>query len=123
MLAWPDTFLGLLNVSVVTAFQTGFSLKRCRHWLSLFLFPLLFLSACTVMPPVQEMSDARQAIKAAREANAQKFAPQKLRSAEDSMELATRTLEQGEYEAARMAASVAKALAIKARDAALAEAP
>ncbi|MFO7592779.1 MAG: DUF4398 domain-containing protein [Pseudomonadota bacterium] len=65
------------------------------------------------------MSDARQALKAAREVDAQKYAPQKLQSAEDSMELATRTLEQGEYEAARMAASVAKALAIKARDKAM----
>lgn len=81
---------------------------------------LALLAACAVMPPVQEMSDARQAIKAAREARAEEYAPQKLRSAEDSMELATRTLEQGEYEAARMAATVAKALAIKARDAAVA---
>lgn len=80
----------------------------------------MLLAACTVLPPVQEMSDARQAIKAAREAQADEYAPQKLRSAEDSMELATRTLEQGEYEAARMAATVAKALAIKARDAAMA---
>jgi hypothetical protein len=83
---------------------------------------LLLFTACTVMPPVQEMSDARQAIEAAREVNAEQYAPQKLRSAEDSMELATRTLEQGEYEAARMAATVAKALAIKARDAAVAAA-
>jgi len=82
----------------------------------------LLLSACAVMPPVQEMSDARQAIRAAHEARADQYAPQKLRSAEDSMELATRTLEQGEYEAARMAATVAKALAIKARDAAVAAA-
>lgn len=81
---------------------------------------LLLLTSCAVMPPVQEMSDARQAIKAAREAKAERYAPQKLRSAEDSMELATRTLEQEEYEAARMAATVAKALAIKARDAAVA---
>lgn len=78
------------------------------------------LGACAVVPPVQEMSDARQALEAAREAQAEKFAEQKLRSAEDSMELATKTLNQGEYEAARMAASVAKALAIKARDEALA---
>jgi Sec-independent protein translocase protein TatA len=83
---------------------------------------LLLLGACSVMPPVQEMSDARQAIKAAREANAEQYAPQKLRSAEDSLDLATKTLEQGEYEEARMAASVAKALAIKARDAAVAAA-
>ncbi|MGM0594789.1 MAG: DUF4398 domain-containing protein [Pseudomonadota bacterium] len=68
------------------------------------------------------MSDARQAIRAARDANADQFAPQKLRSAEDSMDLATRTLEQGEFEAARMAATVAKALAIKARDEAAAAA-
>ncbi|MDH5784729.1 MAG: DUF4398 domain-containing protein [Chromatiales bacterium] len=66
------------------------------------------------------MSDARQALEAAREADAAKYAEQKLRSAEDSMELATRTLNQGEYEAARMAAVVARALAIKARDEALA---
>ena len=79
----------------------------------------LLAGCATTSPPVQEMSDARQAIKSAREANAQQYAPQKLQSAEDSMELAIRTLEQGEYEAARMAASVAKALAIKARDEAL----
>ena len=79
-----------------------------------------FFSACSIVPPVQEMSDARQALGAAREAQAEKYAEQKLRSAEDSMELAISTLNQGEYEAARMAASVAKALAIKARDEALA---
>lgn len=81
---------------------------------------VVFFSACAMVPPVQEMSDARQALEAAREAQAEKFAEQKLRSAEDSMELATKTLNQGEYEAARMAASVAKALAVKARDEALA---
>lgn len=88
----------------------------------LLVLAMLFalLSGCaTLSAPVQEMSDARQAIKAAREARAEEFAPQKLQSAQDSMDLATRTLEQGEYEAARMAASVAKALAIKARDEAL----
>lgn len=97
--------------------QNCFTFKRNSGWLSVLL--LLALTACTAMPPVQEMSDARQALKAAREVDAHKYAPQKLRSAEDSMELATRTLEQGEYEAARMAASVAKALAIKARDEAI----
>lgn len=100
---------------------TSFHLKKWRL-LSCVWALLLLLSACTVMPPVQEMSDARQAIKAAREADAGEYAPQKLRSAEDSLELATKTLEQGEYEAARMAATVAKALAIKARDEAVAAA-
>jgi len=80
----------------------------------------LLLAACAVLPPVQEMSDARQALDAARQARAATYAPQQLHSAEDSMELATSTLNQGNYEEARMAARVAKALAIKARDAALA---
>lgn len=105
-------------MTVVSSFQTYFSGKHL-----FFSVLLLSLVACAVMPPVQEMSDARQAIKAAREAQAEQYAAQKLRSAEDSMELATRTLEQGEYEAARMAASVAKVLAIKARDEAIAAAP
>lgn len=102
---------------LVTSYQQTNWRRRSWAWLLLVL-----LSACTVMPPVQEMSDARQAIKAAREADAERYAPQKLRSAEDSLELATKTLEQGEYEEARMAAMVAKALAIKARDAAVAAA-
>ncbi len=102
---------------LVTSLQTDIWTKRIAVGLL-----VLLLSSCAAMPPVQEMSDARQAIKAAREAKAEQYAPQKLRSAEDSMELATRTLEQEEYEAARMAATVAKALAIKARDAAVAAA-
>ncbi len=94
-------------------------LKALKKY-SLLSFAAAVMAGCTVVPPVQEMSDARQALEAAREAQADKYAEQKLRSAEDSMELATKTLNQGEYEAARMAASVARALAIKARDEALA---
>lgn len=104
---------------VVTPYQIEKGRWPLLVWMAGALVSLLLLGACTVMPPVQEMSDARQAIKAAREADAERYAPRKLRSAEDSLELATNTLEQGEYEAARMAASVAKALAIKARDAAV----
>ena len=84
------------------------------------LFTTLLVSGCAVLPPVQEMSDARQALDAAREAQAERYALQKMRGAEESMALATRSLEQRDYESARMAATVAKALAIKARDEALA---
>lgn len=104
---------------VVTYYQSGIPYQSYFRRLLLPLLSLCVLAGCSVMPPVQEMSDARQAIKAAREVKADLYVPQKLQSAEDSMELATRTLEQGEYEAARMAATVAKALAIKARDAAV----
>ena len=91
-----------------------------KNLLYLALFIMVFAGGCAVLPPVQEMSDARQALEAAREAQAESFAPQKLRGAEESMALATKSLEQRDYESARMAASVAKALAIKARDEALA---
>lgn len=91
-----------------------------KNTFHIIVFLVALVSACSVLPPVQEMSDARQALEAAREAQADRYAVQKMRSAEDSMELATKNLEQRDYEAARMAASVAKALAIKARDEALA---
>lgn len=82
---------------------------------------LAILAGCaSVLPPVQEMSDARQALEAAREALAEQFALQRLRSAEDSMALATKSLDRNNYEEARMEAHVAKKLAIKARDEALA---
>ena len=44
------------------------------------LIPLAVVG-CAVAPPVQEMSDARQAIKAAREANAEQHAARPLHSA------------------------------------------
>lgn len=78
------------------------------------------LASCAVAPPVQEMSDARQAINAAREANASQFAPASLRKAEESLDEAARGLEQGHYLDAREAAKAARAFAIRARDEALA---
>ncbi len=72
--------------------------------------------------PVQEMSDARQAIKAADDVGADHHAATTLQSAQDAMALASRSLDSGDYEQARMAASVAKALAILAREQAMASA-
>ena len=43
---------------------------------------LIWLAGCATAPPVQEMSDARQAIAAAREAGAGDLAPAQLREAE-----------------------------------------
>jgi len=78
------------------------------------------LASCAAAPPVQEMSDARQAINAAREANASNLAPATLRKAEESLDEATRNLEQRHYLDAREAAKEAKLHAIRARDEALA---
>jgi len=66
------------------------------------------------------MSDARQAINAAREANASVLAPDALHQAEELMDEATRGLAQKHYLDAREAAREAKRHAIRARDEALA---
>lgn len=87
----------------------------CGHRL-LFSLLIMVMASCAVAPPVQEMSDARQAITAAREARAETLAPQRLRQAESSLEQAARDMEQGHYIDAREAARVAREEAIRARD-------
>ena len=88
---------------------------RMATWLWAALF-LALLGGCAVAPPIQEMSDARQAIEAAREANAEQKAPQSLHDAEAHMRRATQELEQGHYGLARDLAIAAKEQAIQARD-------
>ena len=59
------------------------------------------LSACVTSPPVQEMSDARQAIAAAEAADAQRLAPESLDAAREYLVEAERFLQQEAYGAAR----------------------
>lgn len=80
----------------------------------------ILLASCAVTPPVQEMSDARQAINAAKEANASELAPTSLRKAEESLDAAARGLEKKRFLDAREAAKEARLHAIRARDEALA---
>ena len=76
----------------------------------------LSISACAMIaPPVQEMSNARQSIKAAKQANAEKFATNVLAEAKQRLRSAMRELDAGEYERARRLALEAKHLALKAR--------
>ncbi|MDG2376612.1 MAG: DUF4398 domain-containing protein [Woeseiaceae bacterium] len=75
---------------------------------------LLILSACAAGPPVQEMSDARQAIAVAREAGASEHAPTDLRAAEDFLDSALRNLSRKDYYQARVDAVEAKNKAIAA---------
>ena len=79
----------------------------------------LVLVACTINPPVQEMSNARQTIQAAQEAQASVYAPESLREAETLLHQATRALEAGDYQGAREYALAAQQQAIKARQQAL----
>jgi len=71
-----------------------------KRFLSLAAAALL-LSACVTSPPVQEMSDARQAIAAAVAADAQRLAPESLDAAREYLVEAERYLQQEAYGAAR----------------------
>lgn len=61
----------------------------------------LLIGACVTSAPVQEMSDARQAIAAAEAADAQRLAPESLEAAREYLVEAERFLQQEAYGAAR----------------------
>ena len=69
---------------------------------------LCLISSCAAGPPVQEMSDARQAIAVAREAGAADHAPDALRAAQEYLDSALRNLAKKEYELAKINAIEAK---------------
>ncbi len=69
---------------------------------------------------MQEMSDARQAIEAARAAGSPRYSPKRFQEAQSLMDQAMLSLYRGEYGVARRAALSARAQAIAARKAALA---
>ena len=73
---------------------------------------LLFLSACT-SAPVQEMSDARQAIQAAKNYAVDEIALQSIRLAEEHLYKATLALNIGDYGDARKSANAARNLALE----------
>ncbi|SEK94547.1 protein of unknown function [Ectothiorhodospira marina] len=83
--------------------------------LGLFMGGLLMLSGCATTPPVQEMSDARQALRAAEEAQAPDRAGETYQRSRELLEQAETRLQQGEYRSARYKAKEAKRLAIEAR--------
>jgi hypothetical protein len=74
----------------------------------------LLLAACVSAPPVQEMSDARQAINAAEDADAGRLAPESLREARRFLEEAEQQLQQEAYGPARMNAVRARNRAAQA---------
>jgi F0F1-type ATP synthase membrane subunit b/b' len=77
------------------------------------LLVCIAIAACTT-PPVQEMSDARQAIMAAEDANAAKLAPEPLGDARRFLADAERQIQQEAYGPARMNAVRAKNRATQA---------
>ena len=83
---------------------------------SLLAAVLLLAAACESAPPVQEMSDARQAIAVAREAGAESYAAEELMEAERYLKSAEEKLSAEQYRDARRAALQAKASALDARE-------
>jgi hypothetical protein len=79
-------------------------------------FKILVLSVTLVVGcatiPTQEMSDARQAIQAARKAQAEYYAPGSLAIAEQNLTQAEQHLEEKAYEQARLVAVLAKRQAL-----------
>jgi hypothetical protein len=75
------------------------------------------LVACAGVP-VQEMSDARQAVQAALEANAMQRAPEPMNQAQTALQTAESQLKRREYRSAKYNAVEARAKAIEARQAA-----
>jgi len=76
---------------------------------------LLLLTACTAAP-VQEMSDARQAIDSAEAVGAARRSPETLTAAQRLLQEAQAQLEAGAYPEARRHALEARAEAIRARE-------
>ena len=81
----------------------------------------LVIGACGTAPPVQEMSDARQAIAVAKEAGAEQIAAEHLRAAEAFLDSAQRSLSERAYAQARRDALQAKTRALDALAAARGE--
>lgn len=79
----------------------------------------LLLSACATAVPVQEMSNARQTLRAAHQVNAQQFAPELFGKAENLLKAAENELSEGGYVQARAYAVAARQEAIRARQKAL----
>lgn len=75
---------------------------------------LAMSAACSSGPPVQEMSDARQAIAVARQAGAEDHAAEQLRAAEAYLDSAQRKLSERAYAQARRDALQAKLKALDA---------
>ena len=74
----------------------------------------LMIASCAAGPPVQEMSDARQAIAAAEGSNAETLAPEQLSEARRLLEEAESQLRDGTYVLARGNAIRARSRAVEA---------
>jgi len=80
------------------------------------LLSLLFLSSCSLLPPVQEMSNARQSLQAAKKAGAEVHDFKRFSQARALLDLASKKIDDGEYIQARELAIRARTIAIESRN-------
>lgn len=96
------------NITTITGHAAG-ELRR-----GLLVALAIFIAGCGSGPPVQEMSDARQAIAVAKEAGAADRAADELREAEAFLDSAEKLLAERAYDQAREDAMQAKVKALNA---------
>ena len=88
--------------------------RIARSFLLAALLAAPLVTGCAGMP-LQQMSDARQAIRAAERAGAEQHAPALLDEARRLVESARQSMHKGEYREARDDAETARAKAMEAR--------
>jgi len=88
-------------------------IRYMRNALLIVFLAVTGLVACGVAP-VQEMSDARQAVRAAHDAGAEQKVPELYNQAESLLDKAVHELDEGDYDQAREAAVSAKKAALDA---------
>lgn len=101
----------IIRKIVTNQYFTSNFKKTLQVWL---LAAFCCLAACETAPPVQEMSDARQAIAAAKEAGAAELAAFHLRAAENYLASAEEKLGERAFSQARRDAKQAKMKALDA---------
>lgn len=89
-------------------------MQRLLQRPSLVIFIVIIIMVGCAYVPTQEMSDARQAIKAAREVKAIAYVPANLTIAEQSLTTAEHYLEAGQFNQARLNAKLATEQAVNA---------
>ncbi|MFZ0255569.1 MAG: DUF4398 domain-containing protein [Gammaproteobacteria bacterium] len=87
-----------------------------RLWAVLLSAMLLILVSACAGIPLQEISDARQALSAAEEVKADEYAPIHYERAETLLGRAERAMAAGDYDKARGEATFAREEAFKARE-------
>lgn len=86
-----------------------------RFLLAVSLLLMVALSGCALLPPVQEMSNARQSLQAAKIAGAEVHDSKRFSQATMLLEVASQKIDAGEYIQAKNLAIKVHAMAIKAR--------